>query len=301
MANITNKLSNELLAKTFDYGVNQVKYHLRKTMKYLTTGEFAKLCGTSKDTLIFYDRQGLLKPSDVNGKKYRRYTLVQYFDYDLINMLKETGSSLAEIKEHLAHREPARMLQLFQQKKIKLDQEKKRIAQRARLVDELIAITKEAISTRYGIFEIMEMKEQTLELMRIDATVQESEEDCVSSLVEFNRHFESQNRIPTGPFGILTSRADVLSRNYFAGFFFCGAARQTPKADLHIKPKGKYATIAHLGDVKSHKQAYIEFINKIENDNYKIMSGVYAYDLIGYLISDAEASSYGMRYCVLVE
>lgn len=267
-------------------------------MKYLTTGEFAKLCGTSKDTLIFYDRQGLLKPSDVNGKKYRRYKVNQYFDYDLINMLKETGSSLAEIKDHLAHREPTKLLELFQQKKKKLDLEKKRITQRAKLVDELISATKEALDTQYGIFEIVDMEEQALELMRVDASLQDNEEDCVSSLVEFNRHFERQNRIPTGPFGMLASRADVLSRNYIAGFFFCGATRQTLNVDLHIKPKGKYATISHIGDVKSHNKAYTDFIDTIENYNYKIMSGIYAYDLIVHMISDIEKSSYAMRYCV---
>ena len=37
---------------------------MRKNL--LTTGEFASLCGTQKGTLLFYEKEGLLKPKHVS-------------------------------------------------------------------------------------------------------------------------------------------------------------------------------------------------------------------------------------------
>ena len=72
-----------------------------KKKKMMTTGEFAKLCKTTKETLFHYDRENLLKPKHVSENGYRHYGVEQFVDFDIISMLKETGSSLREIKAYL--------------------------------------------------------------------------------------------------------------------------------------------------------------------------------------------------------
>lgn len=73
-----------------------------------TTGQFAKLCGVKKQTLFHYDDIGLLKPVLVEENGYRRYSAEQYHVFLLISCLKETGMSLAEIREYLHEPDPAR-------------------------------------------------------------------------------------------------------------------------------------------------------------------------------------------------
>ena len=79
-------------------------------MKYLSTGEFASLCRTRKDTLLFYDKEGLLKPRLVSENGYRRYSIGQFYEFDMIAMLKETGSSLKEIRAFMQEPDPAGLL-----------------------------------------------------------------------------------------------------------------------------------------------------------------------------------------------
>lgn len=55
--------------------------------KYLKTGEFASLCGVTKDTLFHYDDIGLLKPARVGENGYRLYGLYQLDTFDLISVL----------------------------------------------------------------------------------------------------------------------------------------------------------------------------------------------------------------------
>ncbi|KAA3384529.1 MerR family transcriptional regulator, partial [Akkermansia muciniphila] len=63
-----------------------------------TTGAFARLCGTTKETLFHYDAIGLLKPKEVRPNGYRAYAPEQFFDFDMVRMLRRAGSSLKEIK-----------------------------------------------------------------------------------------------------------------------------------------------------------------------------------------------------------
>jgi len=65
-------------------------------------GEMAKLHGISKQTLLYYDRIGLLKPREISEtNQYRYYTLDQFEELDVILSLKNLGMKLKEIKHYL--------------------------------------------------------------------------------------------------------------------------------------------------------------------------------------------------------
>ena len=69
--------------------------------KYFTAGEFAAIHGMSKQTLLFYDKIGLIKPAFVDeNNRYRYYSAKQMEVLDTISMLKEVGMPLAEIREY---------------------------------------------------------------------------------------------------------------------------------------------------------------------------------------------------------
>lgn len=64
-----------------------------------TTGEFARLCGVSKDTLFLYDQLGVLKPALVKRNGYRYYSIRQLFLFNQIISLNESGIALQDIQE----------------------------------------------------------------------------------------------------------------------------------------------------------------------------------------------------------
>lgn len=84
--------------------------------KYITAGELAKLAGTTKRTIHFYDEKGVLKPVRVNSKKYRCYEESQVLDYQMILLLSTLGVSLDEIRKYLGQK--GKLPQLFNDKKI---------------------------------------------------------------------------------------------------------------------------------------------------------------------------------------
>ena len=82
---------------------------------FITAGELAKLAGTTKRTIHFYDGKGVLCPARVNSKNYRYYMEQQVLDYQMIFLLTTMGVSLGEIKTYL--RQKGKLTELFNNKK----------------------------------------------------------------------------------------------------------------------------------------------------------------------------------------
>jgi len=72
--------------------------------KKFRIGEFARVNGVTKHTLIHYDDIGLLTPAITEENGYRYYIDKQYSDFSNISQLKELGLSLKEIDEYI-HRD----------------------------------------------------------------------------------------------------------------------------------------------------------------------------------------------------
>ncbi len=71
--------------------------------------QFAKLSRTTRDTLLYYDRIGLLSPIARGENKYRYYSSDQLAVTNVIRALQESGLSLAELKEWHDRRTPENM------------------------------------------------------------------------------------------------------------------------------------------------------------------------------------------------
>jgi len=69
----------------------------------LTAGELAKLSGTTKRTILFYDQKGILKPTNIAPNGYRSYENKQILEYQMILLFTTLGISLAEIQKHLSY------------------------------------------------------------------------------------------------------------------------------------------------------------------------------------------------------
>ena len=70
-------------------------------MAGLTIGKVAERAGVKIDTLLYYERQGVIAPPERNGSNYRVYTQDAVLRVRFVKRAQELGFSLAEIKELL--------------------------------------------------------------------------------------------------------------------------------------------------------------------------------------------------------
>ena len=94
-----------------------------KKEKYLTAGQFAKICGVPKHVLFHYDDIGLFQPIYVNEHGYRYYSYHQYDTFSAILNLKKIGMSLKDIQSFLQQRDPHLFLGLLDEKFEEVDRE----------------------------------------------------------------------------------------------------------------------------------------------------------------------------------
>jgi len=83
-----------------------------------TVSEFMKLTRTTRDTLIHYDRVGLLAPVTRGDNNYRYYSNGQLAVVNVIRTLQELGMTLEEIKSKKDVMTPALVNEILEQQNI---------------------------------------------------------------------------------------------------------------------------------------------------------------------------------------
>ncbi|WP_282741536.1 MerR family transcriptional regulator [Olsenella uli] len=94
-----------------------------ESSKLIKISEMASMHGVSRQTLILYDKNGLLKPAFVSETGYRYYSTDQIPYLRLICLLKKMGVSLSDIGRYMGRRSAEGMLALLDERRAKVDAE----------------------------------------------------------------------------------------------------------------------------------------------------------------------------------
>lgn len=118
-----------------------------KNPQYLTTGEFARLCGVSKHTLFHYDELGVFSPAVKAENGYRYYSMAQIDVFFVISTLKELDIPLREIKAYLDRRSPEELVRLLQGEARLLDEKIRRLRRMKELIRRKAELTESALAS----------------------------------------------------------------------------------------------------------------------------------------------------------
>ena len=102
---------------------------MKQTKGWLTSGAFAALCGTTKETLRHYKDIGLLPPAHQGENGYFDYDLAQFYDFYAISIFRQTGTSQEEIRRSLPAQDAAGLLALLRGQQQRLEEERRQLEQ----------------------------------------------------------------------------------------------------------------------------------------------------------------------------
>lgn len=222
----------------------------------LKCGEFARLCGTTKNTLIHYDAIGLLHPARTTPNGYRWYRTAQYWDLSTIATLQQSGSSLEEIRSLRETEDPARKLALLRSRSADLRREAERLLARQRLLEAFLASAVEAQSMPFGEIIVTERPKTRIRVFGADPAALSSADDMADSCTRCIDWDVAHAEIVTPPSGLIVTQAD-MARGVFtpcahftrppfpagAGGIRASRAIPSPKAppSLRTLPAGRCA------------------------------------------------------------
>lgn len=267
---------------------------------FLNIGEFARVCHTTRDTLLHYDRKGLLKPDYIAGNGYRRYSMKQFFDFDLISLLKETGSTLEEIKRYRENCGADGYLGLFTERISVLEKEEERIAHRLVMLKTLASMGREALAADYDHIFFEKRPAVNILVYPVDSekiTGRESSAECYSECLM--QSLMDGNAVDP-PLGVIIPRECAEKRVFRICYLFTANRNNIALRNATFMEEGRYACLYHKGSLRSHEQAFMAMLDELARQKKCLDSPVYAYDQMNYVLADT-GEEYIAKYVVKVD
>lgn len=183
----------------------------------MTTGEFADLCEVKKQTLFHYDEIGLLEPEYKNENGYRYYTIQQAEAYSVIDMLKEIGMSLAEIKDFLHSKNTKKITDLLTEKEKLVDIKIRKMQRIQHLIKNQKRQMEEASQLDLDQFTIEDMKVEQIVLS--ENILNYSHKDITKMVISFMKYVK-QGEINVENWGALIRHEQIETGDYLNYSYF---------------------------------------------------------------------------------
>lgn len=253
-----------------------------KNVKYLTTGEFAKLCKVNKQTLFYYDQIGLLSPLFKSEKGYRFYSINQIDLFYVIDLLKTLGMSLYDIRQYTQNKSPESFLTLMYQQKSEIVKMRQEIEMKEKLIDTKIALIEESLQIDFDQITLQHLPEAMLYLSR---NVENMSDDAfVEVISEFIGEL-NEAKLDTGyPIGVITKREQVLKGEY-SKYSYLYIEQPQPKEGYPYfqAVKGDFLIGYHIGEDQTIHHTYERLFTELERLNLTLGDYVfeeYIYDTV---------------------
>ena len=271
---------------------------------WLTSGGFAALCGTTKETLRHYKDVGLLLPAHRGENGYFYYDVEQFYDFYAISIFRQTGTPLEEIRRCLRGQDAVQTLALLEGQRRRLEEERNTLEHMnfvlSSAAQNLGFSSGPDLAPQVGWFEeehLLALPSEELERLTAPAA---SEDEMMIAVLERCQALSVQYGIQTdyqlGAIHPRNSRGEpgAISHLY---------TRIKGKADLPYymeKPAGRYLYLCCRGrwDLSEGYEALRRHILERGLDT---VGDFYACDLAGFILSAVEKNAASMISVRLLE
>lgn len=251
-----------------------------------SVGEIADFYQISRQTVLFYDKEGVFKPKLIDKTNgYRYYTPDQLEELDTVLMLRSLGFSLKEIKEFMKNRDGARAVELLELQKERLEQKimelntaRQRVEKKAEILNDYLVHGEAEIGfcQRKEEFLIVEPVEPPYQLLQADIAIKKL----------MNKTKENP-KIYTYLTGTIISKENILKDNFLtASYMFFPLNKESEKKDCIRKPQGRYIRAYHKGTYDTIGKTYKSMVLFAQNNESEIIGNAYEYGILDNFTSE---------------
>ncbi|MBQ3531886.1 MAG: MerR family transcriptional regulator [Oscillospiraceae bacterium] len=245
-----------------------------------TINEFAKICQTTKDTLLVYDKKGLLKPAKIGENGYRYYHIRQNYDFCVIKAFQMIGSSLNEISEQLEQGENKNVIELLKSKKNDFFKRQLELIQMQMFIDEVIKQS-EKIKANKNILHVEFQPEEYFISMPAEKETNLNDDFAYSfeALKKLNKYILERGYSSSVPLEMnhTIERDSFFKHNFRFTNYQYKVPFKVPDPFFKIKPAGKYASKYITGSASVFSSQCKIFMEDIISCGYKTTGDFYVY------------------------
>ena len=245
------------------------------------TGDFARLCGTNKRTLIHYDEIGLFKPAYTDDRGYRYYSESQFDVFFTINCLSKLGMPLKEIGAFLNHRNPQALKKLLLEQREEVLKEEERIRKTRQVIETklaLVSLQEKLESNQAGSSTEHIFQEYTPEeYMILSDPLNTNDHEAIIHTLCSHIGYCNKNNLNAGhPYGAMLDVSELRQGHLDTyAYFFTKVIDRPEDFPFHIKPAGTYAVAYLKGDYYDSEETYRKLFQWIDENGFR--TGQYSY------------------------
>ena len=237
---------------------------------YYKIGEISKIYGIGRDSLMYYEDIGILKPfRDKNG--YRMYKLSDIWRLNLIKELRSLNFPMKKIKEYLDDRNIESTKEILNKEIILIDEK----------IEELLSY-KQNIMKRLDTIndELRNLKLYEIDLVYINKRKSRELNANITKDEEFDFLIQKLQKDYENRFTILGNNnigssfcLDKIKQGIYNEFksVFCFLEDEEEIYNI-IFNEGYYLTLTYRGEYKNNKQHINKMFKYIEEKGYKVIS-----------------------------
>ena len=247
----------------------------------IKTGDFARLCGTNKRTLIHYDEIGLFKPAYTDDRGYRYYSESQFDVFFTINCLSKLGMPLKEIGAFLNHRNPQALKKLLLEQREEVLKEEERIRKTRQVIETklaLVSLQEKLESNQAGSSTEHIFQEYTPEeYMILSDPLNTNDHEAIIHTLCSHIGYCNKNNLNAGhPYGAMLDVSELRQEHLDTyAYFFTKVIDRPEDFPFHIKPAGTYAVAYLKGDYYDSEETYRQLFQWIDENGFN--TGQYSY------------------------
>lgn len=247
----------------------------------IKTGDFARLCGTNKRTLIHYDEIVLFKPAYTDDRGYRYYSESQFDVFFTINCLSKLGMPLKEIGAFLNHRNPQALKKLLLEQREEVLKEEERIRKTRQVIETklaLVSLQEKLESNQAGSSTEHIFQEYTPEeYMILSDPLNTNDHEAIIHTLCSHIGYCNKNNLNAGhPYGAMLDVSELRQGHLDTyAYFFTKVIDRPEDFPFHIKPAGTYAVAYLKGDYYDSEETYRKLFQWIDENGFR--TGQYSY------------------------
>ena len=237
---------------------------------YYKIGEISKIYGIGRDSLMYYEDIGILKPfRDKNG--YRMYKLSDIWRLNLIKELRSLNFPMKKIKEYLDDRNIESTKEILNTEIILIDEK----------IEELLSYKKNIMKRLDTIsYELRNLNLYEIDLVYINKRKALELNANITKDEEFDFLIQKLQKDYENRFTILGNNnigssfcLDKIKKGIYNEFksVFC-FLEDEEEIDNIIFDEGYYLTLTYRGEYKNNKQHINKMFKYIEEKGYKVIS-----------------------------
>ncbi len=253
---------------------------------YFSSGQVCKMFNIPKQTLLYYDKIGLIEPDHVDEKNLYRYYSIEQFSYlYLILALKTSGIELKQIKAYLSQHSTEQTFQLLHSQIRNLDSQIKKLQSAQSTLKQILMQTKQGLSYQEeSPYKSSYFEEKYLYTLTIDDS--DVTNDFSFTFSKLMNRFTDESTSKRWQYGWIVSLKP--SGEFKSRQLFLELDKPIVSPNLIVRPAGEYLSTLHKGSYDTLANTREKLLEYASEHAMTILGYLYERQLINKFITDNE-------------